>query len=147
MALMENLFVKPFKILVVESDRRLYKRLAVCFSESGFDYRIYSGINNIVPLVLDFQPDLVLLEYLSPVVNGGELCIQIKENTLTEHIPVVIYSSFPHQILSLGAYGHDCFIAKPFELTELMRRIDIFLMRYSSDKKKTENPLVSYGCN
>jgi DNA-binding response OmpR family regulator len=99
---MENLFVKPFKILVVESDRRLYKKLSLCFNKSGFDYRIYSGIDNIVPLVLDFQPDLVLLEYLSPIVNGGELCIQIKENKLIQHIPVVIYSTFPHQILSLG---------------------------------------------
>lgn len=144
---MENLLVKPFKILVVESDRRLYKKLSLCFNESGFDYRIYSGIDNIVPLILDFQPDLVLLEYLSPIMNGGELCIQIKENRLTQHIPVVIYSTFPHKILSLGAYGHDCFIAKPFELTDLMRRIDVFLMRYWSDKKRTENTLVSSGCN
>ena len=144
---MENLLVKPFKILVVESDRRLYKKLSLCFNESGFDYRIYSGIENIVPLILDFQPDLVLLEYLSPIMNGGELCIQIKENRLTQHIPVVIYSTFPHKMLSLGAYGHDCFIAKPFELTDLMRRIDVFLMRYRSDKKRTENTLVSSGCN
>jgi len=144
---MENLLVKPFKILVVESDRRLYKKLSLCFNESGFDYRIYSGIENIIPLILDFQPDLVLLEYLSPIMNGGELCIQIKENRLTQHIPVVIYSTFPHKILSLGAYGHDCFIAKPFELTDLMRRIDVFLMRYWSDKKRTENTLVSSGCN
>lgn len=144
---MENLLVKPFKILVVESDRRLYKKLSLCFNESGLDYRIYSGIDNIVPLILDFQPDLVLLEYLSPIVNGGELCIQIKENRLTQHIPVVIYSTFPHKMLSLGAYGHDCFIAKPFELTDLMRRIDVFLMRYWSDKKRTENTLVSSGCN
>jgi DNA-binding response OmpR family regulator len=143
---MKNLFVKPFKILVVESDRRLYKKLSSCFSKSGFDYRIYSGINRIVPLVLGFQPDLVLLEYLSPVVNGGELCIQIKENKLTQHIPVVIYSAFPGQILSLGAYGHDGFIAKPFELTDLMKRIDAFLMQYWNDKKRTTN-LVSSGCN
>lgn len=144
---MENLFIKPFKILVVESDRRLYKKLSSCFSKSGFDYRIYSGINHIVPLVLGFQPDLVLLEYLSPVVNGGELCIQIKENKLTQHIPVVIYSAFPSQILSLGAYGHDGFIAKPFELTDLVKRIDAFLMQYWSDKKKHTNTLVSSGCN
>lgn len=70
---MGNLVVKPFKILVIESDLRLCKMLSLCFNESGFDYRIYSGTNNIVPLVLDFQPDLVLLAYLSPLLNGGEL--------------------------------------------------------------------------
>lgn len=139
---MENLSVKPFKILVVESDRRLYKKLSLCFNKSGFDYRIYSGISNIVPLVLSFRPDLVLLEYLSPVVNGGELCIQIKENKLIQHIPVVIYSAFPNDILSLGAYGHDGFIAKPFDLTDLMRRIDIFLRRYWSDNRRAADTLI-----
>lgn len=139
---MEKSLVKPFKILVVESDRRLYKKLSMCFGKSGFEYRIYSGVNNIVPLVLEFQPDLVLLEYLSPVVNGGELCIQIKENKLTKDIPVVIYSTFPKQILSLGAYGHDGFIAKPFKLTDLMKRIHAFLIQYWSDRKRTEDTLI-----
>lgn len=141
---MENLVVKPFRILVIESDLRMRKKLSSCFNQSGFDYRIYSGINNIVPLILSFRPDLVLLEYLSPIVNGGELCIQIKENKLTRHIPVVIYSAFPSNILSLGDYGHDAFIAKPFELTDLMRRIDIFLRRYWNEGKRladTEIPL------
>lgn len=133
---MGNLCFKPFKILLIESDRRLYKKLSSCFNESGFDYRIYSGVNNIVPLVLDFRPDLVLLEYLSPIVNGGELCIQIKKNKLTMHIPVVIYSAFPNEILSLGAYGHDGFIAKPFELTDFMKKIDVFFMQHLSDKKR-----------
>lgn len=134
---MGNLVVKPFKILVMESDLRLCKMLSLCFNESGFDYRIYPGTNNIVPLVLDFQPDLVLVEYLSPLVNGGELCIQIKENKLTMHIPVVIFSAFPNDILCLGAYGHDAFIAKPFELNDLMRKIDIFFMQHLSEKKRS----------
>lgn len=126
---------RPSRILLIEHDQNLCETLSRLLYNSGFELRIYPCLKNIVPVVKEYQPDLVLLEYLSPVLNGGELCNQIKRNRLTRDIPVIIYSSFPKMLLSLGDYGYDGFIEKPFEFSYLLRKIDNFL-RYQVNKKK-----------
>lgn len=124
------------RILIVENDLALAKMLSELFSFYGYAYKIYHDAEEILPLVKSFNPDLVLLDYLLSLVNGGELCSQIKKNKETRHLPVIIYSAFPKVMMSLGDYGCDEFIAKPFDLDYLMKKIDKLLNRQLSDSQK-----------
>lgn len=121
------------RILIVENDLALAKMLSELFSFYGYDYKIYHDAEEILPLVKSFNPDLVLLDFLLSLVNGGELCSQIKKNKETKHLPVIIYSAFPKVMMSLGDYGCDEFIAKPFDLDYLMKKIEKLLNRQLSD--------------
>ncbi len=112
------------KLLIVDDDSALVEVLEELFNEVGYQVKAINTVENILPVIADFQPDLVLLDYLLPFVNGGELCSQIKRNRSTCQIPVIIFSAYPKVLLSLGDYGCDAFIAKPFDLDSLLFHIE-----------------------
>jgi len=115
---------KITKILVVEDDNNLIEILEILFNEAGYQMKALNSVKKIIPIVEDFQPDLVLLDCLLPESNGGEFCRQIKLNEATCLIPVIIFSAYPKVLLSLGDYGCDAFIAKPFDLDVLLFHIE-----------------------
>jgi CheY-like chemotaxis protein len=56
--------------------------------------------------------------------NGGKICQLIKSNKDTCHIPVILISAYPELAASLGNFGFDAFITKPFDINMLVKRID-----------------------
>lgn len=126
---MKNLFrnqptKKDLNILLVEDDESLTEILTELFNDEGYEVRCMKESEDILPLIGQFRPDLVLLDYVLPKVNGGELCSQIKKHRDFCSIPVIIYSAFSRVLLSLGDYGCDVFMEKPFDLNELLRKIE-----------------------
>lgn len=76
-------------------------------------------INNIAK----YNPDLVMLDFLLAGVNGGDLCHEIKINSQTSWMPVILLSAFPRVLDSLGNYGSDAFIAKPFDIDLVLKKV------------------------
>ncbi len=111
-------------ILIVENDEKLVEVLREFFSAYGYNLKVLPQAYDIRPLVKEFKADLVLLDFLLPGVNGGELCLQIKRSEKLKNIPVIIYSAFPKVMLALGDYGCNAFISKPFNLEDLMLQIE-----------------------
>jgi two-component system response regulator VicR len=116
--------LKPKNILIVENDESVLEVLQEIFKNEGYRTRCYGQVDDIFKLVDDFKPDLVLLDYILPGINGGELCAQLKKDPETRHIPVVICSAYPQVMLSLGSYGCNAFISKPFELSAMVAQIE-----------------------
>lgn len=119
------------KILVIEDDQALSELLEDIFSDSGYEVRICHKTDNILPIAEEFLPDLVLTDYLLPLINGGELCSQIKRNPKTAHIPVIIFSAYSKVLHSLGDYGCDAVISKPFDLDKLLKQVDYCINKSS----------------
>lgn len=115
------------KILVIENDVSIADVVTAFLEDEGYNYVIYNDAVEIQPLIQEHQPDLILLDYLLDNTNGGELCSQVKKKPETAHIPVIIYSAAPKVLQSLGYYGCDLFIAKPFDLDYLAEQIEQFL--------------------
>jgi len=111
------------RILVIENDVELRHILSLIFDDEGYDYQMYNDTFDIVPLAKHYQPDLVLLDFRLSLVNGGELCLQLKNEPQTGAIPVIIYSAAPRAFLSVRDYKHDFFLPKPFDLEELLSKI------------------------
>ncbi|TKC06142.1 response regulator [Pedobacter frigoris] len=117
----------PTNILIIENDEGLVEMLTELFDYEGFNVRSYREADDVFALIEDFTPDIVLLDYLLPKINGGELCAQLKKNPLTKNIPVIICSAYPQVLLSLGSYGCNAFISKPFELSDMLSKINTCL--------------------
>lgn len=115
------------KILIVEDDEALVEVLAIIFTRAGYLYKAYTSVENILPLIEDFRPDLILLDYTLPVLNGEILCNQIKRYKQTTTIPVIIFSAHNDMFLSVGKYGCDAFIGKPFKPEYLISKIEKYL--------------------
>jgi two-component system alkaline phosphatase synthesis response regulator PhoP len=76
-------------------------------------------------------PDLILLDLMLPKVNGYEVCMRLKEDSLTRHIPIIMLSAkgeLKDKVLGIEI-GADDYVTKPFDLLELKTRIRALLRR------------------
>jgi DNA-binding response OmpR family regulator len=111
------------KVLVLDNDEDVLDVMQEALKYEGFEVKIIGDTDNIFPVIEAYRPDLIILDYILSGINGGEICHQVKANPKTADLPVIIMSAYPKVIKSLGYYGCDDFIAKPFDLDDLAERI------------------------
>ena len=126
---MDNAIKKNKKILIVEDNQDILDILTDWLSSIGYETAGYNAVIDIISLVGEIKPDLIILDYLVGEINGGEFCHQLKHDPHTKHLPVIMLSAHQRVIDSLGHYGWDAFIAKPFDLEELAQQIVILLQK------------------
>ena len=117
------------RVLILDNDPDVLDAMQEVLNYSGFEVKAIEETDNIFSVIDDFQPDVVLVDYILNGINGGEICHLIKSNPKTNHLPVIILSAYPRVINSLGFYGCDSFIAKPFELDDLVNQVSFFTMK------------------
>lgn len=121
------------RVLIVDNDSDVLDIMQEALSYEGLHVTCVDEANDIFQLIDQHKPDLLMIDYLLNGVNGGELCHQLKENPATQHLPVIIMSAYPRVLLSLGTYNSDDFIAKPFDLDDMVARI-----KKLTDKRKNK---------
>jgi DNA-binding response OmpR family regulator len=107
------------KILIVDDNIDMLGLLKEALEQEGYAVTTLSYTEDIIRNANEHQPDLVILDFLLAGINGGEHCHYLKTNALTAHIPVIMLSGYPRVLESLGDFGADAFIAKPFDLYNL----------------------------
>ena len=118
------------RILVVDDDPSIRKMLTKIFELHGFQTNVAAdGFEAGVKLV-QFNPDLVLLDLYMPGMDGFEVCKQIKENPLTSRIKVLAVTGFDtkenrDRIMACGADGY---LTKPVEKDRLLEEIEALLV-------------------
>lgn len=109
------------KILVIDDDESVLDAIKNALNYGGYEVAVTGRSTDTFKLLHTFQPGLVLIDFMLDGANGGEICHQIKmENPL---LPVVIISAYSRVFLSLGNYGCDATISKPFGLDDLLNTV------------------------
>ncbi len=116
------------KILVVEDDHNISDLIQMYLVKEGFDVCI---AGDGVKAVAEFNkqtPDIVLLDIMLPLLDGWSVCAKIRE---TSRVPIIMLTAKSEvfdkiQGLEMGA---DDYIIKPFEMKELIARINAVLRR------------------
>jgi DNA-binding response OmpR family regulator len=111
------------KVLVIDNEEGILRMIEEALNYEGYEVRALTGSENIFVLIKEFNPDLIIIDYILNGINGGEFCRQVKNNKATAEISVMICSAFSRVIQSLGDYGCDAFLAKPFDLPELLNKV------------------------
>jgi DNA-binding response OmpR family regulator len=111
------------KVLILDDDQYILEMLTEVLTHEGYVVNAYTNTRDIVKLMSEKKPDLVIVDYLMNDINGGELCSAIKRHLPTAAIPVVIISAYERVLRSLGNYGCDSFIAKPLDIPDLLKRL------------------------
>jgi DNA-binding response OmpR family regulator len=125
---------EPKRILVIDDDKSILEVVEEALSYSNFEVKSSLNCENVFDKIAEFNPDLILLDFLLTGINGGELCHQVKTSPETMHIPVIMMSGFPKVFLSLGDYNCDFFITKPFNLDELLDTVNRCFVKETVDK-------------
>lgn len=112
------------RILVVDDDIDILSVMEVLLSMKGFEVEVTAKGENTFPKINSFKPDLILLDVLISGFDGRTICKQLKSNEKTRHIPVIMFSAHPGAASTIAEYGADDFIAKPFDVSNLMRKVN-----------------------
>ena len=115
-------------ILVVEDDRNISDLIQMYLVKEGFDVRIAADGGKAIAEFQKSVPDLILLDIMLPVMDGWAVCAKIRE---TSKVPIIMLTAKSEvfdriQGLEMGA---DDYIVKPFEMKELLARINAVLRR------------------
>ncbi|MFB0525336.1 MAG: response regulator [Phycisphaerae bacterium] len=114
------------KILVVDDDAEIVELIAEVLTRDGrFEIKTASSGYEAGISTQQFRPDLILLDYMLPDVNGNVVCQTIRKNPEFENIRIIIVSGVVKQdeigqLLKSGAEG---FIKKPFDVDELTDKV------------------------
>lgn len=115
------------RILVLDDDRYILDVLDEALTYEEFEVKTAMDIKSFFSLMAEYQPNLVLIDYLLHGINGGEVCHQIKSEKRTSEVPVIMMSAYPRVFESLGTYGCDEFIPKPFDLYLLIDKVKSYM--------------------
>jgi excisionase family DNA binding protein len=115
------------KVLIVDDDAEIVELLVDVLNSNGrFITRTAGSGYEAGIQTQQFLPDLILLDYMLPDVNGNIVCQTIKNNPQFENIKIIIISGVvkQDQIDMLLRSGAEDFIKKPFSLSELTDKIE-----------------------
>lgn len=112
------------RILILDDNQDILEIVHETLAYEQFDVKSTGDGTEVMPMVESFVPDLVILDYRVAGVNGGELCRQIKSHPQFGDIPVIIFSAYINHQADLFAYGCDAIINKPFDLNELVEKVN-----------------------
>lgn len=111
------------KILIFDDDPDILELCGYVLLKNGFDVHTRERCDNVINVVEEIRPDLVLMDNWIPDIGGVEATQAIKSHPKFKYIPV-IYFSANNDIEALAQQaGADAFIAKPFDLTEFENTI------------------------
>jgi excisionase family DNA binding protein len=114
------------KILIVDDDVEIVELLVDVLERDGrFETKTASSGYEAGIVTQQFRPELILLDYMLPDVNGNVVCQTIKRNPEFENIKIIIVSGVVKQdeISQLLKSGAEDFIRKPFDINELISKI------------------------
>ena len=112
------------RVLVLDDNKDILDVVHEALSYEQFEVKSISESGKVIPLLGNFNPDLVILDYRVAGENGGEICRRIKAHPQFNNIPVIIFSAYFSHDDELMAYGCDAVINKPFDLVELIKKIN-----------------------
>lgn len=112
-----------YKILLIDDDIGILEVVQEILSYEGYLVEPLSACTDILETVLSYKPNLVIMDYFLQGQNGGALCRTLKRTPSTRYVPVLLYSAYPYVKDSIDHFGCDDFIAKPFDLTELIAKV------------------------
>lgn len=125
------------KILIVEDEKDIHELISYNLKQEGYEIiSAYAGDKGFEQAISK-RPDLILLDIMLPVMNGLDVCRELKANDKTAHIPIVMLSAKNEDsdIITGLELGADDYITKPFSPRILIARIRAILRR---DKQSNE---------
>ena len=116
------------KILVVEDDHNISDLIRMYLEKEGFEVQTVFDGGSAVETFRAWEPDMGLLDIMLPVMDGWAVCGKIRETSRTPIIMITAKSEVFDRIQGLEM-GADDYIVKPFEMKELIARINAVLRR------------------
>ena len=118
-------------VLVVEDDRNIQELLQLYLEKEGYAVTVASDGGQGLAKFRSIKPDLVLLDVMMPVMDGWAVCKAIRADSQTPIIMLTAKGETDDKVSGLKS-GADDYVTKPFEMKELLARVEAVLRRTGS---------------
>lgn len=130
------------RVLIVEDEKHIARGMSYNLERRGYEVEIADRGDHGLELAMDKDFDLIILDVMLPQLNGFEVCEKLRDADI--HTPILMLtarSETENRIKGIRL-GADDYLAKPFDLDELMARVEALLRRREWDRKPRETGLL-----
>ena len=116
---------EQIQVLLVEDEPAQREVLAYNLEAEGYAVRQAENGEEAMLLIDEAAPDLIILDWMMPLLSGIEVCRQVKTRPDTRAIPVIMLSARSEEVDAVRGLdtGADDYVIKPYNLRELMARV------------------------
>lgn len=132
------------RILIVDDEPQILRALKQSLKINLFEVRTASDGESALDTFRDWSPNLVVTDLSMPLMNGLELCREIRK---VSEVPIIVLSVKGEEQIKIEALdtGADDYITKPFSIDELLARVRAALRRSPSVKEEEQLMLIENG--
>jgi two-component system response regulator MprA len=119
------------RILAVDDDPLVQDTIRRCLELDGYEVALASDGHSALAEIARERPDLVILDMVMPHLDGASVVMLLRERAATATLPIMVLTARAYAIdKAFGlAVGADDYLAKPFEVAELLARVAALLRR------------------
>jgi two-component system response regulator BaeR len=128
-------------VFIVEDEVSIALAVKAFLEKEGFICTVRHTAAELLDLVEQYQPDLIVLDVMLPGGDGVELCKQIRERMQIPIVMLTAKSTEKDRLEGLQA-GADDYVCKPFSAPELVLRIRAILRRVNGEKRNNASGLI-----
>ena len=127
------------RVLLVEDEISFVEALTVGLEREGFDIEVARDGAEALTAFKRFEPDLILLDLMLPIISGIDVCRQIRNES---EVPIIMVTAKGEEIDTVVGLevGADDYVTKPYRLKELVARIRTVLRR--AEKSNSQSTLL-----
>ncbi len=113
------------RIMIVDDEQDALELMERILKMEGFELVTVNNATEVGLKAAQSVPDLILLDFLMPEVNGFEVCKALKENEQTRHVPIMAVTCLTKEddIERIFACGADDYLQKPFKVEDLLSKV------------------------
>ena len=112
------------KVLIIDDDPDIRTVMNVLMTKQGYQVETAFSREDALSKLEVFKPSAILLDVLLSGTDGRQLCQEIKDNTETKSVPVIMVSAHPGAAENISNYGADDFISKPINTQLLLEKLN-----------------------
>lgn len=119
------------RVMIVDDDPDALALIEKLLTDEGFELIKVSNATEVGLKAAQLSPDLILLDFLMPEINGFEVCTALRDSELTRSTPIMAVTCLTKEedIERIFACGADQYLAKPFKVEQLLEKVHELLDR------------------
>ncbi len=118
------------KILLLDDNKDLLQIIQIILKGQGYETVLASCIEEAVQKIKIHKPALILMDVFISEQDGREFCYQLKNDTETSSIRVIMMSGYDHTLGLMNQTSADDFMQKPFDYNDLLNRVQTQMNSY-----------------
>ena len=132
-------------ILIVEDESSILELIALNLHQAGFNPIRAISAEYADNIVKETIPDLIVLDWMLPGMNGVEFAKRLRANSVTKFIPIIMLTAKSNEDNKIEGFnvGADDYLTKPFSPRELVARIKVLIRRRSPEL--VNDPIIAEG--